>query len=150
VFGVWIPTILFIPHSNCHGAVVQDSTASGCSGVWFFSFFVSVPGGVDVCPTLLCGGVQTAARCQLPDRQSTTVDATSPFHRYSQLTLHNLRLALTSIYIIQACENCREQKIRCNGGRPSCSACAPRRLACVYPTAQRRRGPGKRHVCLLA
>ncbi|KAK1750078.1 activator of stress genes 1 [Echria macrotheca] len=45
--------------------------------------------------------------------------------------------------IVQACTRCRAGKIRCDGGTPTCSACAERGRDCVYPETQRTRGPGK-------
>ncbi|KAM0558247.1 hypothetical protein ACHAPJ_004935 [Fusarium lateritium] len=36
-----------------------------------------------------------------------------------------------------ACENCRKRKIRCNGGRPRCAACARTHSECIYtPTTK--------------
>ncbi|KAJ4263093.1 hypothetical protein NW762_006711 [Fusarium torreyae] len=34
-----------------------------------------------------------------------------------------------------ACENCRKRKIRCNGGRPRCAACARTHSECIYTPA---------------
>ncbi|KAF8558244.1 hypothetical protein OG21DRAFT_1405418, partial [Imleria badia] len=41
------------------------------------------------------------------------------------------------------CVMCVGRKLRCDGGRPRCSNCETRSLACQYQEHPRRRGPGK-------
>ncbi|KAI0551289.1 hypothetical protein F4679DRAFT_147511 [Xylaria curta] len=48
----------------------------------------------------------------------------------------------TTARILQACNNCRLRKSRCDGNTP-CSACATHPITCIYETSQRRRGPGR-------
>jgi len=43
----------------------------------------------------------------------------------------------------QACTPCRTAKTRCDSQTPTRSPCAERSRRCVFPTAQRTRGPGK-------
>ncbi|KAL1410987.1 hypothetical protein Q8F55_001930 [Vanrija albida] len=46
--------------------------------------------------------------------------------------------------LVLACHFCRGRKLKCDGGRPTCTHCAKRQLVCTYDEQVRRRGPGKR------
>ncbi|KAF4457258.1 Conidial development protein fluffy [Fusarium austroafricanum] len=49
--------------------------------------------------------------------------------QYSPLDVSDIpRAALTSV----ACNNCRVRKSKCDGRKPTCSACASRRQQCIY------------------
>ncbi|KAH0209428.1 hypothetical protein KCV03_g10310, partial [Aureobasidium melanogenum] len=62
-------------------------------------------------------------------RRTTVVDAKTPVpsggHR-------NAPRKLTAV----ACVDCRKRKRKCNGGRPSCSACQTRGLSCAYDVVE--------------
>ncbi|KAI7827879.1 hypothetical protein BX661DRAFT_129831, partial [Kickxella alabastrina] len=40
-----------------------------------------------------------------------------------------------------ACTTCRQRKVKCDGGRPSCRTCAKFNWPCVYQPSNRKRGP---------
>jgi hypothetical protein len=41
--------------------------------------------------------------------------------------------------VSKACDGCREQKVRCSGDTPQCTACKRRQLDCHYPSETRKR-----------
>ncbi|KUJ06855.1 uncharacterized protein LY89DRAFT_726259 [Mollisia scopiformis] len=43
-----------------------------------------------------------------------------------------------------ACVSCKSRKRRCDGGTPQCRNCIARGEECVYATARKKRGPGKK------
>ncbi|RYO63348.1 hypothetical protein AA0113_g5946 [Alternaria arborescens] len=62
----------------------------------------------------------------------------------SILQLNKRTLKVNEIaYLHQACQQCKERKGRCDGGKPCCSYCSKYEKHCIY-TVRRRRGPGKR------
>ncbi|KAJ1920814.1 hypothetical protein H4219_001050 [Mycoemilia scoparia] len=48
-----------------------------------------------------------------------------------------------------ACTTCRQRKVKCDGGRPSCKTCAKFNWPCVYQPSNRKRGPRPRALALL-
>ncbi|KAK1982816.1 hypothetical protein LZ30DRAFT_589669 [Colletotrichum cereale] len=48
-----------------------------------------------------------------------------------------------SDHILQACQNCKARKRRCDGGEPICGLCTRLDVPCVY-TQRRKRGPGRK------
>lgn len=45
----------------------------------------------------------------------------------------------------QACTNCRQKKIKCDGGKPSCSSCLKGVAECLYVPSRRRGRPARAH-----
>eukprot|EP00833_Pecoramyces_ruminatium_P011596 jgi/Orpsp1_1/1185628/evm.model.c7180000094673.2 len=48
--------------------------------------------------------------------------------------------------VTQACENCREKRIKCSGSRPSCQNCIHLNIACVYKAVTKKRGPRSGYI----
>ncbi|KAJ2710551.1 hypothetical protein H4R19_003692 [Coemansia spiralis] len=48
-----------------------------------------------------------------------------------------------------ACTTCRQRKVKCDGGRPSCRTCAKFNWACIYQPSNRKRGPRPRALALM-
>ncbi|KAJ1896335.1 hypothetical protein LPJ66_004052 [Kickxella alabastrina] len=48
-----------------------------------------------------------------------------------------------------ACTTCRQRKVKCDGGRPSCRTCAKFNWPCVYQPSNRKRGPRPRALALM-
>ncbi|KAJ2726049.1 hypothetical protein GGI07_000832 [Coemansia sp. Benny D115] len=48
-----------------------------------------------------------------------------------------------------ACTTCRQRKVKCDGGRPSCRTCAKFSWPCVYQPSNRKRGPRPRALALM-
>ncbi|CEI62340.1 hypothetical protein FVEN_g12036 [Fusarium venenatum] len=66
---------------------------------------------------------------QLLPRKSLKAGHEEAQHQYSPLDISDLpRAALTAV----ACNNCRLRKSKCDGHKPTCSACASRRQKCTY------------------
>ncbi|KAJ2044152.1 hypothetical protein GGH13_009667, partial [Coemansia sp. S155-1] len=45
----------------------------------------------------------------------------------------------------QACTNCRQKKIKCDGSKPTCSACLRNAAECQYVPSRRRGRPARAH-----
>ncbi|KAJ2494732.1 hypothetical protein IWW47_004445, partial [Coemansia sp. RSA 2052] len=45
----------------------------------------------------------------------------------------------------QACTNCRQKKIKCDGSKPTCSACLRNAAECLYVPSRRRGRPARAH-----
>ncbi|KAJ1823413.1 hypothetical protein LPJ60_001575 [Coemansia sp. RSA 2675] len=48
-----------------------------------------------------------------------------------------------------ACTTCRQRKVKCDGGRPSCRTCAKFNWPCIYQPSNRKRGPRPRALALM-
>ncbi|KAJ2051671.1 hypothetical protein GGI08_005210 [Coemansia sp. S2] len=48
-----------------------------------------------------------------------------------------------------ACTTCRQRKVKCDGGRPSCRTCAKFNWPCIYQPSNRKRGPRPRALALI-
>ncbi|KAK1964988.1 hypothetical protein LY78DRAFT_581304 [Colletotrichum sublineola] len=51
---------------------------------------------------------------------------------------------MRSDHILQACQNCRARKRRCDGDEPICGLCSRLEVTCIY-TQRRKRGPGRKY-----
>ncbi|KAJ1924170.1 hypothetical protein EC988_010405, partial [Linderina pennispora] len=45
----------------------------------------------------------------------------------------------------QACTSCRQKKVKCDGGKPACTACQRSSTDCVYVPSRRRGRPARAH-----
>ncbi|ORX56064.1 hypothetical protein BCR36DRAFT_280771 [Piromyces finnis] len=48
--------------------------------------------------------------------------------------------------VTQACENCREKRVKCSGGRPTCDSCRQLNITCVYNAVTKKRGPRSGYI----
>lgn len=88
------------------------------------------------------GHTALAASVQVYLRASNLTNVTSPQHDNIQLANSSQMAPTTSPAVIPprkrqkltttACEPCRNRKIRCDGNKPTCEACAKRSQQCVY------------------
>ncbi|UZP39173.1 hypothetical protein NXS19_006989 [Fusarium pseudograminearum] len=72
---------------------------------------------------------QKSNRQLLPRKSLKAGHGDAQQHHYSPLDISDIpRAALTSV----ACNNCRLRKSKCDGRKPTCSACSSRRQKCIY------------------
>uniref|UniRef100_A0A098DI51 Zn(2)-C6 fungal-type domain-containing protein n=1 Tax=Gibberella zeae (strain ATCC MYA-4620 / CBS 123657 / FGSC 9075 / NRRL 31084 / PH-1) TaxID=229533 RepID=A0A098DI51_GIBZE len=72
---------------------------------------------------------QKSNRQLLPRKSLKTGHGDAQQHHYLPLDISDIpRAALTSV----ACNNCRLRKSKCDGRKPTCSACSSRRQKCIY------------------
>ncbi|ORX76862.1 hypothetical protein BCR32DRAFT_271021 [Anaeromyces robustus] len=48
--------------------------------------------------------------------------------------------------VTQACENCREKRVKCSGVRPSCQTCLHLNVKCFYKAVTKKRGPRSGYI----
>ncbi|KAJ8325703.1 hypothetical protein QVD99_001434 [Batrachochytrium dendrobatidis] len=94
----------------------MDISDENCNGSTFDTMSVSKPNGHD---SLMASHPRPSRATPASTRRSKHAASALPQTR-------------------KACESCRQKKVRCEGGRPSCTECIARQLVCIYSVQQRR------------